>query len=84
VESFKEERGRVLIRADIHVEKPSQKGILIGKGGQMLKLIGTAARKKIEEFLETGVRLDLFVKVTPHWTRNPRQLNEFLDIRSRM
>ena len=85
VESFKEqERDRVLIRADIHVEKPSQKGILIGKGGQMLKQIGTAARKKIEEFLETGVRLELFVKVTPHWTRNPRQLSEFLDIRSRM
>jgi GTPase len=84
VESFKEERGRVLIRADIHVEKQSQKGILIGKGGQMLKLIGTAARKKIEEFLEARVRLELFVKVTPHWTRNPRQLSEFLDIRSRM
>jgi len=84
VESFKEERGRVLIRADIHVEKQSQKGILIGKGGQMLKLIGTVARKKIEEFLEARVRLELFVKVTPHWTRNPRQLSEFLDIRSRM
>lgn len=84
VETFKEEASRVLIRADIHVERPTQKGILIGKGGRMLKQIGTAARKKIEEFLGTKVRLELFVKVTPHWTRNPRQLSEFLDIRSRM
>ncbi len=84
VESFKEQDNRVLIRADIHVERPGQKSILIGKGGQMIKQIGMAARKKIEEFLGTKVRLELFVKVTPHWTRNPRQLAEFLDIRSRM
>ncbi len=84
VETFKEEDSRVLIRADIHVERPGQKGILIGKSGRMLKQIGTAARKKIQEFLGTRVRLELFVKVTPHWTRNPRQLSEFLDIRSRM
>ncbi len=84
VESFREQDDRVLIRADIHVERPGQKSILIGKGGQMIKQIGMAARKKIEEFLGTKVRLELFVKVTPHWTRNPRQLNEFLDIRSRM
>lgn len=84
VESFKEQEDRVVIRADIHVERPGQKSILIGKGGQMIKQIGIAARKKIEEFLGTKVRLELFVKVTPHWTRNPRQLSEFLDIRSRM
>lgn len=84
VESFKELDDRVLIRADIHVERPSQKSILIGKGGQMIKQIGIAARRKIEEFLGTKVRLELFVKVTPHWTRNPRQLSEFLDIRRRM
>jgi GTPase len=84
VESFNEQEDRVLIQADIHVERTGQKSILIGKGGQMIKQIGMAARKKIEEFLGVKVRLELFVKVTPNWTRNPRQLSEFLDIRSRM
>ncbi|HTY24139.1 MAG TPA: GTPase Era [Desulfomonilaceae bacterium] len=84
VESFIEQADRVLIRADIHAEKAGQKGILIGKGGKMIKQIGMAARKKIEEFLGVKVRLELFVKVTPNWTRDPRQLAEFLDIRSRM
>lgn len=79
VESFKEEQSRVLIHADIHVEKQSQKKILIGKNGEMIKRIGSAAREKTEEFLGTHVRLELFVKVTENWTRNPRQIEEFLD-----
>jgi GTPase len=79
VESFQEQENRILIRADIHVEKAGQKAILIGKGGQMIKQIGTAARKKLEEFLGTRVRLELFVKVTPHWTRDTKQLTKFLD-----
>ncbi|MGB6066740.1 MAG: GTPase Era [Desulfomonilaceae bacterium] len=77
VESFKEERGRVTIHADIHVEKDSQKKILVGKAGKMIKAIGTAARVKIEDFLECRVRLDLFVKVTPNWSRDPVRLKEF-------
>ncbi len=77
VESFKEEANRVVIHADIHVERASQKKILVGKGGAMIKKIGTAARLKIEEFLERRVRLELFVKVTPHWTRDSRKLEEF-------
>ncbi len=77
VESFKEEEGRVLIHADIHTERDSQKKILVGKGGKMIKEIGIASRKKIEDFLESPVRLELFVKVTPHWTRNERMLREF-------
>jgi GTPase len=79
VESFQEQENRILIRADIHAEKDSQKAILIGKGGQMIKQIGTAARKKLEEFFGTRVRLELFVKVTPNWTRDPKQLTRFLD-----
>ena len=79
VESFKEEKDRVLIHADIHVEKQSQKKILVGKSGEMIKRIGVAAREKIEEFLGTHVRLELFVKVTENWTRNPRRIEEFLD-----
>jgi GTPase len=77
VESFKEEEGRFLIHADIHTERDSQKKILVGKGGKMIKEIGIASRKKIEDFLESPVRLELFVKVTPHWTRNERMLREF-------
>lgn len=82
VESFEEEDDRVLIHADIHTERDSQKKILIGKGGQMIKRIGVAAREKIEEFLGRHVRLELFVKVTPHWTRDAKRIEEFLDGRS--
>jgi GTP-binding protein Era len=77
VESFKEETDRILIHVDVHTERDSQKKILIGKGGRMIKQIGIAARKKIEEFLEAPVRLELFVKVTPNWTKNERMLREF-------
>jgi len=77
VETFKERKGSILIQADIHVERASQKKILIGKGGAMIKKIGIAARKKLEDFLESPVHLDLFVKVSPHWTRNEGRLREF-------
>ncbi len=78
VETFKEENDRVSIQADIHVERDSHKKIIIGKGGSMIKSIGIASRERIEEFLGGArVRLDLFVKVTPNWTRDERQLKEF-------
>ncbi len=77
VESFKERQGITLIQADIHTERQSQKKILVGSGGEMIKRIGIAARKKIEEFLESRVRLELYVKVTPHWTRDHARLMEF-------
>ncbi len=77
VESFKEKDGRVIIQADIHAEKDSQKKILVGKGGAMIKKIGTEARKKIEEFLDSPVRLELFVKVSHNWTRSPSKLKDF-------
>ncbi|MEW6533816.1 MAG: GTPase Era [Thermodesulfobacteriota bacterium] len=77
VEAFKERPSSVLIQADIHAERDSQKKILIGKGGQMIKKIGTAARHKIEAFLGQPVRLELFVKVSPHWTRDAKKLAEF-------
>ncbi len=67
----------MLIHADIHAERDSQKKILVGKQGQMIKKIGIAAREKIEAFLDLKVRLELFVKVTPNWTRNERMLREF-------
>jgi GTP-binding protein Era len=55
------------IDAEIVVNKNSQKGILIGKGGRALKKLGTAARKDIEEFVDTGVYLQLHVKVRKNW-----------------
>lgn len=73
-ESLRETAGRVHIHAKILVEKPGQKAIVIGAGGAMIKRIGTAARKRIEELLGCKVRLDLFVVVEPEWTTKPKAL----------
>ncbi|MGC8820517.1 MAG: GTPase Era [Fervidobacterium sp.] len=68
VEEVKErENGVFYIRANIYVERDSQKGIIIGQKGQMIKKIGESARKDIEYFLEKKVYLDLFVKVKKDW-----------------
>lgn len=77
VETFEKQKRVILIQADIHVERDSQKKILVGKRGSMIKKIGIAARAKIEEFVENPVHLELFVKVTPNWTRSEKQLKEF-------
>jgi GTP-binding protein Era len=66
----------VKIHASILVERESQKAILIGRGGAMLKAVGTAARKEIEAFLGTKVFLGLFVKVREHWREDPAVLEE--------
>ena len=76
VESFKEEEGLVRIEATIFVERPTQKGILIGAGGSMMKSVGTAARQQIEEFLGTKIFLGLFVKVREHWREDAAILDE--------
>jgi GTP-binding protein Era len=60
----------------IFVERPSQKGIIIGKGGARLKEVGTAARKQIEALLGTKIFLELHVKVAKDWQRDPRQLRK--------
>ncbi|NWF93149.1 MAG: GTPase Era [Syntrophaceae bacterium] len=77
IEAFKEhpERNLVVIQATIHVEKNSQKKILIGKGGERLKRIGEAARKEMEGFLGKRVFLELWVNVEKDWTRDPAALN---------
>ncbi len=64
------------VQAVIYVEKDSQKGIVIGRGGQMLKRIGQSARAALEGFLEGRVRLDLWVKVRRNWTKDPAFLRE--------
>jgi GTPase len=80
VERYEEDGKLVRIAAAIYCERESQKPILIGKGGQMLKKIGTNARKEIESMLEKKVFLELFVKVRPGW-RESKQFVDELDWR---
>jgi GTP-binding protein Era len=76
VESIEEnsERNMVSIEARIHVESESQKGILIGHGGRMIKSIGQASRQDIERMLGSKVFLDLKVRVEKNWSKNPQAL----------
>ncbi len=78
IESFKEDEQRNLveIHATIYLERKSQKGIVIGKGGSKLKQIGTAARKDIEAMLDSRVVLNLWVKIRKHWSRDQQFLKE--------
>ncbi|MBI2981119.1 MAG: GTPase Era, partial [Deltaproteobacteria bacterium] len=81
IESYQEPREEdrkkvVRIRAAIVVEKSSQKGILIGKRGEMIKKIGTEARKEIEKHLGLKVFLELFVRVEENWTKDPKKVKE--------
>jgi GTP-binding protein Era len=76
VESWTEIEGRIDIHATIHVERESQKSIVIGKGGAMLKNIGTAARRELAEMLATRVNLFLFVRVEPNWRKSPEALRK--------
>jgi GTP-binding protein Era len=77
IEEFKEhpEKKLVVIKGTIHVERDSQKKILIGKGGQKLKKIGEAGRKEVEAFLGIRVFLELWVNVEKNWTQDPHALN---------
>ncbi|MBA4071721.1 MAG: GTPase Era [Gemmatimonas sp.] len=74
IEEFRETSTPVYIRAVLHVERDSQKRILIGSGGRRIKAIGTEARKRIETLVGGAVYLDLHVKVLPNWRRNPAAL----------
>ena len=77
VEEFKERpNGKVYISAMLYVERQSQKGILVGKGGRTIKRIGQLARAEIEQFLETTVFLDLRVSVKADWRRDERKLKD--------
>ena len=74
IEEFREDRTPLYIRAVIHVERDSQKRILIGAGGARVKQIGQVARQKIERLVGAPVYLDLWVKVLPNWRRDPNAL----------
>ncbi|OGR19361.1 MAG: GTPase Era [Desulfobacterales bacterium GWB2_56_26] len=78
IESFKEDESKnlITIHATIVVERNSQKGIVIGKGGEKLKSIGTSARKDIEQLLGGRVLLKLWVKVHKNWSQDKRFLKE--------
>jgi len=69
--------GKDFIDAEIIVERPTQKAILIGKGGQALKRLGTAARQEIEAFLGRPVYLQLHVKVREDWRNRDRLLRSY-------
>jgi GTP-binding protein Era len=83
VDSFEEGLKLTRIAATIYCEREGQKGILVGKGGQMLKKIGTAARVQIERMLRTKVFLELYVKARPGW-RDSRSFVEELDWRRQL
>jgi GTP-binding protein Era len=77
IREFKEKQTLTKITADIVVQRESQKAILIGEGGRMIRRLGTDARKDIEAFLGGKVFLELFVKVRPGWRDNDTHLREY-------
>ena len=76
VEKWEEKKKIIRVTAVIYVERPGQKGILIGKGGETLKKIGMFARLEMEAFFGKQFYLELFVKVKPDWRESPEFLNE--------
>ena len=77
VAEYKQKSTLVKIRAEIIVQRESQKAIIIGEGGKMIKQIGSEARKEIEQFIDQKVFLELFVKVRPKWRENELFLKEY-------
>ena len=77
ITEFKEKTTLIKICADIIVQRETQKGILLGEKGSMIKKLGTEARRDIEQFLGQKVFLELFVKVKPKWRENELQLKEY-------
>jgi GTPase len=77
IETYTEEESIIRIRAIIHVVRDSQKGILIGEGGKALKVVGTHARRSMEEFLKKKVFLQMVVKVSKDWRDDQEQLKRF-------
>ncbi len=77
INEFKEKESLVKIQADIIVQRETQKAIIIGDKGKMIKQIGMSARADIEQFIDRKVFLELFVKVRPKWRDNEMQLKEY-------
>jgi GTP-binding protein Era len=77
IEEFKDEDTLISIRAEIFCEKESHKGIIVGKGGETLKLVGTYAREDLEKLFGTKVYLNLWVKVKENWRDNAQSVSNF-------
>lgn len=77
VNEFKQKTSLIKIVADVIVQRETQKGIILGEGGKMIRQLGTEARKDIEQFLSNKVFLELFVKVRPKWRDNDMMLKEY-------
>lgn len=77
VNEFKQKSTLIKIVADVIVQRETQKGIILGEGGKMIRQLGTEARKDIEEFVQQKVFLELFVKVRPKWRDNDMMLKEY-------
>lgn len=77
INEFKEKKNLVKISADVIVHRETQKGILLGEKGKMIKKLGTISRNEIEKFLGQKIFLELFVKVRPNWRENDLQLKEY-------
>jgi GTP-binding protein Era len=77
VEEFRETEQPVYVRATLFVERESQKGIVVGRGGETIRAIGAHARQRLEELIGSQVYLDTWVKVLPNWRRQPAALARF-------
>jgi GTP-binding protein Era len=77
VEEFREAERPVYIRVTLFVERESQKGMVVGRGGQTIRALGAHARARLEELIGSPVYLDTWVKVLPNWRRNPVALTRF-------
>jgi GTP-binding protein Era len=77
VEEFRETEQPVYIRATLFVERESQKGIVVGRGGETIRALGAHARRRLEDLLGSQVYLDTWVKVLPNWRRQPAALERF-------
>ncbi len=77
VTEFKEEESIIRMRAEIYVERSSQKGIIIGKAGESLKKVGIQSRKDMEDFFQKQVHLETFVKVEKDWRKKDKPLKRF-------
>jgi len=77
IEEFKDEGSLISIRAEIFCEKASHKGIIVGKGGASLKLIGSYAREELEKWFGTKVYLNLWVKVKENWRDSAGLVSNF-------
>ena len=77
VQEYKEKQTLVKIRAEIVVQRETQKGIILGEGGKMIRQLGTESRMEIEKFIGSKVFLELFVKVRPKWRDNDLYLREY-------